>query len=77
MKLQNISNQIVRNVLGVEVDNNFLFQPADGTRGGLLLAARDSIYSLQQLQMSTNTITTQVLDCRSNLSWTITTVYGP
>jgi exonuclease III len=51
-KLQNVSNQTVRNVLGFEFENNFLFQPADGTRGGLLLAARDSIYNLQHLQVS-------------------------
>jgi exonuclease III len=76
-KLQQISRSTVRAVLGGEFENNFLFQPSDGAKGGLLLAARESFYTLQHVKSSMNTITAHVLDYRSNLSWTITTVYDP
>jgi hypothetical protein len=59
-KLQNVTPTIVRNALGGEFESNYIFQPANGTRGGLLLAARDSFFSLQQLGISANTITAQV-----------------
>jgi hypothetical protein len=67
----------VRVVLGGEFENNFLYQPANGTKGGLLLAARESVFNLQHIRNSENTISAQVIDCRSNISCTITNVYGP
>jgi hypothetical protein len=43
-KLANISSSIVRNTLGPGFDNKFLYLPANGTRGGILLATGDSIF---------------------------------
>jgi exonuclease III len=61
-KLQQISRSTVRAVLGGEFENNFLFQPSNGAKGGLLLAARESFYTLQHVKSSMNTITAHVLD---------------
>jgi hypothetical protein len=36
-----------------------------------------TVYLLQQLVVSDNTIIAQVTDCRNNQTWTITTIYGP
>jgi exonuclease III len=33
-KLQNISTFVIRNCLGVDYENDFVFLPAVGTRGG-------------------------------------------
>jgi hypothetical protein len=37
----------VRRALGLEYENNFVYLLAEGTRGGILLAARESILQLQ------------------------------
>jgi hypothetical protein len=37
-----ISSVVIRRSLGSAYDNNFFFLPIDGTRGGILVAAKDS-----------------------------------
>jgi hypothetical protein len=68
---------VVRNTLGSDFENNFLFLPAIGTRGGILPAARDSVYLLQHPSLTANTVSAIEADLRTNDTWTITSVYGP
>jgi hypothetical protein len=61
--------------LGREFDN-FFFLPADGTRGGILLAWKSSVVTLLNPHYSSNTITSRV-GGQGDLGWWFTGVYGP
>jgi exonuclease III len=76
-KLACISSTNVRNILGLGFDDNFVFLPASITRGGILIVAHDSIFHLSQPVLTTNTISVTVEECRNNVVWTSTGVYGP
>jgi exonuclease III len=76
-KMAQISQSVVRNSLGQEFDNNFFFLPADGTRGGILLATRAAVMNLQNPSISNHTISANVTDIRNNTTWIVTGVYGP
>jgi exonuclease III len=43
-KLSNINAQLVTIIMGSAYNTNFMFFPADGTRGGILLACKDIPY---------------------------------
>jgi DNA phosphorothioation-dependent restriction protein DptG len=47
-KLAAINQSTIKNVLGHDYDNSFAFLPAVGTKGGILLAGRDSLFSICQ-----------------------------
>jgi exonuclease III len=76
-KIVHIDGSVIRNTLGAEFKSNFCYQPAQGTRGGIVLVVRDSVLQLQQPHLSKNSVTAIVLDHRSNAFWTVTGVYGP
>jgi exonuclease III len=76
-KLSAINQHTIRSILGRDFENSFVYLPAEGTRGGILLASKDSDLLLQQPALTTNTISATVLDLRANGSWTVTGVYGP
>jgi hypothetical protein len=63
--------------LGTDYESIFFFQPDVGTRGGILMAAKDASMLLQNLVLTNHTITTIVLDVKSNTYWMVTGVYGP
>jgi exonuclease III len=42
-KMASINHTVIRNVFGSDYDNNFLCLPASGTRGGVLIAAKESL----------------------------------
>jgi exonuclease III len=76
-KLSSISQTTVISLLGPNYANNFAFLPAAGTRGGILKAAKESVYSLSDVNMSQNTIMVNVMDCRTNFSCSLSGIYGP
>jgi hypothetical protein len=76
-KLAGISNTTIRNALGGEYENNLCYLPAEGTQGGILLAARNNLIQLQNVHKTNHTISATAVDLRSNLNWTFTRVYGP
>jgi hypothetical protein len=48
-KLSELNAALVNRCLGSAYASNFWYLPADGTRGGILLACRDIAYQLQHL----------------------------
>jgi exonuclease III len=76
-KLEVLTPAIIRNTLVADYEHNFLFQPALGTGGGILLASKESRFNLQAVECTDYAITTEVYDCATNASWAITGVYGP
>lgn len=71
-KLNHIDNNVIRNALGTQYVANFFFHPADGSRGGILLACNDDFLTLQDAHLTTNTISATVRDSRCDFPWTVT-----
>jgi exonuclease III len=46
-KLENITTATIRNVLGLEFERDFVFLPAAGKGGGILITTRDPFFGLQ------------------------------
>jgi hypothetical protein len=57
-----ISAALIRDALGCQYENNFVFLPASGTRGSILISAKDSALKLHQPSLDTNSITVKVTD---------------
>lgn len=76
-KLASVSHSTILNVLGHEYEDSFMYLPASGTRGGIILASRASVLQLQQSHLTANTITASVQDIRLNDQWSVTGIYGP
>lgn len=76
-KLQDVSKNCIVQILGPNFQNNFFFLPADGTRGGIILAADDNYYRLSQCELKSFSLTTKIVMRETNDAWTITVVYGP
>ncbi|XP_073360539.1 uncharacterized protein [Aegilops tauschii subsp. strangulata] len=77
-KLAVISRHLVVETLGVRFGDNFIFKPADGTRGGILIAC-SADFSVLQLQTAPNefSLSATISDRTTGNGWTITAVYGP
>lgn len=74
-KLQVVTRATVDRCLGREFDC-FFFLPADGTRGGILLAWKSAVVLLSNPHYSNNAITARVGDSGAT-GWWLTGVYGP
>jgi exonuclease III len=75
-KLSMINPSVVRNALGSLYDNLFVYLPTDGTKGGILIAAKVSTLQLHT-PFSNHSASVVVSNLRSNVQWTFTGVYGP
>lgn len=73
-KLNDITRSLVANILA---NDCFWFLPADDTRGGILLAIKGDSMQVTNTQLTANTISATIYDCRTLNEWTITGVYGP
>jgi exonuclease III len=67
-KLEIISAALIGDALGYQYENNFVFLHASGTRGGILIAAKDSAFRFHQPNLDANSITVKVTDSRRNNS---------
>jgi exonuclease III len=57
--------------------NSFAFLTASGTRGGILVAYKDSTLQLLNTILTNHIISITVIDARTNRNWSFTGVYGP
>lgn len=55
-KLQQVDSAVVSETLGPDFFQNFAFLPADGTRGGILLAVHASYFRILSTACTSNTI---------------------
>jgi exonuclease III len=77
-KLEFIDLHIVRETLGPRFQDNFLFKPAEGTRGGILIACTPDFSLLPEVAVPGEfSLTATVTDRSDGCKWTITGVYGP
>lgn len=75
-KLQVVSVNDVSQCLGNRHDN-FLYLPATGTRGGILIAWDDSITHVSNPHYTNHTLTVLVKCPDEEQAWCLTCVYGP
>lgn len=76
-KMAYIDTTIIRNSLGEDYVDNFFYLPADGVRGGILLAAKAQVMTLSNPRLTENTISAIVTDHNRHVHWKLTGVYGP
>jgi exonuclease III len=74
-KMAVISNRVVRDCLGPSFDQ-FFFLPADGMRGGILLAWQSAVFSISHPHFTANVVTA-CISIGVDQSWWFTGVYGP
>jgi hypothetical protein len=70
-----ILSSVVREALGPEFDD-YVYLPADGTRGGIFLAWKSRTVSITDPLFTTNALTTKVV-ANNSAPWWISVVYGP
>jgi hypothetical protein len=70
-------NVVVSACFGNEFENNFVYLPADGTSGGIVLAVKASSMLIVNPSRTNHTILGNIVDQKRNLTWTVTGVYGP
>lgn len=75
-KLDDIYRDMVVQILGEGVADNFVFLPAIGTREGILTAVDETFFKLMEMDRGIHSITAKVSMPTSLLDWYITTVYG-
>jgi hypothetical protein len=74
-KLSTINDATVSNLCGTGFIYSFL--PADGTRGGILVAWRNSAWLMSQVHLSTHSLSLKMNQLVVGSSWWISVVYGP
>lgn len=78
IKMNAVTSQIVAEAVGHRFSDNFLFLPADGTRGGILIACTAEFEIVHNPAASLAHFISATISGRSDgRSWTFTGVYGP
>ena len=73
--MQDVSLPLVHQCLGNKF-GKFFYLPADGTRGGILVAWDDTVTQLSNPHYTANSLTT-IVKSPSEQEWWLTCVYGP
>lgn len=76
-KMASIDANVVQKSLGMKFHRNFATLPANGTRGGTLLAVDDDYYKISSAEHRSFSVTTKVEATTSVEEWWLTVVYGP
>lgn len=69
--------QLVVETLGPKFAKNFVALLTAGTRGGILIAALENHFNLQNSTTTEHTISTTIIMKANNQPWTLTGIYGP
>ena len=72
-----VDRATIMRTLGPKFVDNFVYLPADGTKGGVILAASANFFTLAPAGQTTNSISAQITDNEDGSTWGITGVYGP
>jgi hypothetical protein len=75
-KLQTVDDSAIASTLGHPFIANYANLPADGTRGGIILACSEDFFTMSQVIILQHSITTTVTSKQSNEAWTTIDVYG-
>jgi hypothetical protein len=70
-KIANWTTRLVRDTLGPLFANNFTTLPAQGVRGGILRAANEHFFTLQNFHTTDHTVSADVVMRADNVTWTV------
>ena len=76
-KMQSIDHDAVCETLESSFGGNFAILPADGTRGGALLAVHDEFYLITQTEVRAHSVSAKLQAKTGVVEWWLTVVYGP
>ena len=76
-KMEVLTAETVTETLGVKFSKHFAYLPAQGTRGGALVAVDEDYYNITQSAFRAHTVTVKVESKQCNSDWWLTVVYGP
>lgn len=76
-KLDSVDKNLILELLGPLFTDAFCFLPADGTRGGIILAFNSDLFNIQSSSATANTVSATIAMRASVASWSVTAVYGP
>jgi exonuclease III len=71
------TTKLIRDTLGPNFVNKYITLPAIGVRGGILLAANEQFFSLQNPHTTTHTVSADIVMRVDKIIWAVTGVYGP
>jgi hypothetical protein len=75
-KLQFVDSSVIWQTFGPAFDR-FDYIPANGTRGGIILAWRSDVLQVRTKHKGEFSITAEVTSKKDAKTWMITSVYGP
>jgi exonuclease III len=76
-KLCFVNATTIAGLLGQKYVDHFAVLPADGTRGGIILACSHDRYSFSQVVIRQFSVTVRLTNNLHNETWSLSTVYGP
>lgn len=76
-KIETWSPSLLCETLGPGMMNNYVYLPASGTAGGVLIAAAERFFMVTPLHSSDHTVSAKITTLQDNATWSITGVYGP
>lgn len=71
-----ISRQLILSMLGSDFDNNFICRPSIGASGGILIAWRRRLGTVQDSRVDNHSVSVQFCPATES-PWWLTCVYGP
>jgi exonuclease III len=76
-KMEVINSTIIRSTLGYDYEGQFVYLPASGASGGILIAVRDSVLQILNPTTTAHIISVAIHDRKIKKTWWFTGVYGP
>jgi exonuclease III len=75
-KMADVSREVILSMLGSDFDNNYIFLPAVGASGGILVAWRSSLGAVGASRCDSHCVSVQFRSPHGT-DWWLTCVYGP
>ena len=76
-KLANVDDSVIIQTLGQQFVGSYSYLPADGTRGGVIIACSQDHYNLHTVATGQHAVSANITSRADNSQWSITGVYGP
>jgi len=76
-KLENVTAEDIIEILGARFRTQFAFLPAQGTRGGAIVAVDEDFYSIINSEFREHTVSVCLASTQCLATWWLTVVYGP
>jgi exonuclease III len=76
-KIANWTHTLLVETVGNDMAQNMAYLPSIGTSGGVLIAASDRYFQVDNPYTTVNTVSATIKMLSDNKEWSITGVYGP